>query len=452
MNQRALATGFLSVLLGWIAGGQPGRDDQVGPPFDPTAGSLSRSEPPSIYASDPRDGWNQVFYLLFTRTIDARVMADGARVFGAGNDRLPLSDRRVRRIESGDRAIDPLYPSWLWMGSIHFDFEPGNAWRTLDKPGHSRLVAALQEIRRTAGSRSPAARALMQADLWSAYDMLHAVTKPRRGSQGNVERLLRAQALLPLLAGTMQALALSADEISRLPDTYSAAAKTFGLPDLLANAAGWMEIRWFPDRSHEYAAGHRRAARVFIQPPKAPADEAAFLNRFRDHRGDNLGSLSSVALLIQLLLLADDGTVVPSPITYEVQFRGKATRRGGLEIPQYELSRRQLLSSPSSGGLVGVHANAPAYLPIAGNDFAFATPPGLDSQPVLAPLQARCTMCHGSSPRDVGVLMTFSRHTGSGTVPGVVRLASADSIHAHDVAARKMKTNEFKALHEHWQE
>jgi hypothetical protein len=51
-----------------------------------------------------------------------------------------------------------------------------------------------------------------------------------------------------------------------------------------------------------------------------------------------------------------------------------------------------------------------------------------------------------------GVLMTFSRHTGPGTVPRVVRLASAESVHAHDVAARKMETNEFKALQEHWQE
>jgi hypothetical protein len=213
MNQRALAVAFLSVQFAWIAGGQPGRDDQVARAFDPTAGSLSRSEPQSIYASDPGDAWNQVFYLLFTRTIDARVMADGARVFGAGDDRLPLSDRRVRRIESGDRAIDPLYPSWLWMGSVHFDFEPGNAWRTLDEPSHSRLVAALQEIRRTAGSRSPVARALMQADLWSAYEMLHAMTKPRRGSQGNVERFLRARTLLPLVAGTMRALALSGGDL-----------------------------------------------------------------------------------------------------------------------------------------------------------------------------------------------------------------------------------------------
>jgi hypothetical protein len=31
----------------------------------------------------------------------------------AGDRRLTLSPRTVTRIESGDRAADPLYPSWL---------------------------------------------------------------------------------------------------------------------------------------------------------------------------------------------------------------------------------------------------------------------------------------------------------------------------------------------------
>ena len=338
------------------------------------------------------------------------------------------------------------------MDSAFFDFERDSAWRVLREPRYSRLVAALEGVRRTAPSRQPLARALMQADLWSVHDMLHAMTRLRRGpSAGNSAERERAQRLLPLVATTMRALALSGEEIARLPDTYSAAAMALGLPDLLGDRTGWMEIRWFPLRSHDQAAGHRRAARVFFRPSEWPNDEAAFLNRFRERHGDNAPALSSVALLIQLLLVASDGTIVPSPITYEVQFRGTAARARAAEIPQYELSRRQLLSSPATGGLVAFDATAPAYLPMAGNDLAFATPPQLDGEPVVAPLGARCSLCHGPGP-GVGHLVTFSKSTAPGQpLPPVDRLVSAQNVHPGDVARRKTELEQFKALRQYWQ-
>jgi hypothetical protein len=453
MNFRPLVAPILFLLLVSFTITQADEGQQAMRSFDPLRGSLERSEPHSIYAPDPEDAWNQVFFLLFTRTIASRVRADGATPLASGDDRLALSSRRVTRIESGDRAIDPLYPSWLWMGSTAFDIEHDRPWRILREPVYSRLVVALEGVRRTARSRPALARALMQADLWCVHDMLDAMTRPRPGpaTGDRAERERRAQALLPLVAATMRALALPGEEIARLPDTYSAAATAHGLPDLLGDRSDWMEIRWFPDRSHEYAADHRRAARVFFRPAERPNDAAAFLQRFRERQGDNLAALESVALLIQLLLVASDGTVVPSPITYQAQFRGSAARPRGAEIPQYDLSRRQLLSSPATGGLVGFDANVPAYLPIAGNDFSFATPPRLDGEPVLAPLGARCAFCHGSAS-GVGHLMTFARHTFPGQpVPEVVRLVTARRVHPGEVARRKMEREEFKALRQHWQ-
>jgi hypothetical protein len=452
VNYHPLAA-IVFLLLVWFPITQADDGQHATRAFDPLRGSLARSEPQSIYGPDPEDPWNQVFFLLFTHTIASRVMVDGVPAFASGDDRLALSDRRVTRIESGDRAIDPLYPSWLWMGSTAFDFDRDSSWRVLREPHYSRLVVALEGVRRTARSRPPLGRALMQADLWSAHDMLDAMTRLQRGraASDRGEREQRAHALLLRLAATMRALALSGEEIARLPDTYSAAAMALGLPDLLGDRTAWMEIRWFPLRSHDQAAGHRRAARVFLLPSQWPNDEAAFLNRFRGAQGDNSAALSSVALLIQLLLVASDGTVVPSPITYEVQFRGTAARAGGAEIPQYELSRRQMLSSPATGGLVAFDAIAPAYLPIAGNDLAFATPPQLDGEPVVAPLGTRCSVCHGPGP-GVGHLITFSSSASPGQpVPPVDRLVSAQNVHAGDVARRKMELEEFKALRQHWQ-
>lgn len=100
----------------------------------------------------------------------------------------------------------------------------------------------------------------MQADLWSVYDMLHQATRPRPGRAfgGSAEVAERARALLPLVASTMRTLAVTHEEIGRLPNTYSAAAKPSGLPDLLGDRTAWMEIRWSPWRSHEFAAGHAR--------------------------------------------------------------------------------------------------------------------------------------------------------------------------------------------------
>jgi hypothetical protein len=421
--------------------------------FDPLRDSLARSEPQAIYSPDPKDAWNQAFFLLFTRTIASQVMADGAQMFAAGDARLALSGRRVTRIESGDRAIDPLYPSWLWMGSTALDFEPGRAWRILREPAYSRLVAALEGVRRTASSRPPLARALMQADLWSAHDMLHkmmSIGHPPRAPD-SADRDKQAQALLPLIASTMRALALSREEIAQLPDTYTAAAATpaLNLPDLFGSGSDWMEVRWKPHRTHESAASHRRVARVFVQPAVRPNDATAFLEQFRGRDIDDGGALRSVALLIQLLLVASDGTVVPSRITYEVQFRGTAARASGAEIPQYDLSRRRLLSSSATGGFVGVAADAPAYLPIAMTDFSFATLTSLDGEAVVAPLGTRCTLCHGGP--GVGRLLTFAWHAIPGKPsPPVERLVSAQNVHPGDVARRKMDQADFKALQQHW--
>jgi len=421
------------------------------PRVDLLQDSLKQIEPQPIYAADPRDAWNQVFFLLFTRAVDSRVMAAGANVFAAGDERLALSTQRISRVESGDRAIDPMYPSWLWMGSRAFDFDPNSVGRVLREPRYSQLVGALEKVRHTAGTRPPLARALMQADLWSAYDMLHEAVRTRPGptSPDGREREQRARDLLSPLALTMRALALSADEISRLPDTYSMSAASLGLPDLLGRDDEWMEIRWMPHRSHDSAAGLRRAARVFVRPADPAADATALLNRLRYQQGSDLGALESVALLIQLLLVRDDGTVVPSPITYEAQFRGRAARPAGVAIPQYDLGRRQVLASPAAG-LVRFAADSPAYLPMAGNDFSFATPPRLDGAPVLAPLSARCAACHGPG-LDVGHLGTFSKHSAPGvSLPPVERLARQGHVHASDVAGRKMARDDFLALRQLW--
>lgn len=92
----------------------------------------------------------------------------------------------------------------------------------------------------------------------------------------------------------------------------------------------------------------------------------------------------------------------------------------------------------------------PAYMPAAGNDFSFATPPRLGGEPVIAPLATKCSLCHGPAAV-VGHLKSFSLTLGSRTaVPPVVRLTRDQNLHAQDVAGHKMEMDDFKSLRARW--
>ena len=423
------------------------------PAFDPMRGSLDRAVPQAVYSDDIADPWNELFFLLFTRSVPARVVAPDARPLSSGDERLALSDRRFTRIEAGDRAIDPLYPSWQWMNSTAFDFSGSRRWRVLEEPQLLRLGTAINTVQRTARSRPPLARALMQADLWAAYEMLAAAAQPSGAGTSSyrpaIPRSREASEMLPRLASAMRALALTGDEIAQLPASYPDAVASSRLPPVLVERSAWIEIRWFAHRMHERAANDRRATRVFVKPRQRPADMQAFLNQFRELHGGDGDQLESVALVTEILLITSDGRVVPSPLTWEVQLRGAAARIAGADVAQFELSRRRLLTSPKTGGLVTVGAADPVYLPMAGNDFSFATPPRLDGEPVVAPLATRCAVCHGSKP-GVGHMMTFSKSKAGGPAPPVDRLSPAANLHAREVAARKMASAEFRALMQQW--
>jgi len=419
---------------------------QTPPEFDPLRDSLARDEAQAIYAPDVTDSWNEIFYLLFTRQIRSRLLAEHAIPVEMAHESLALSERRVTRIESGDRAIDPLYPSWTWMGSSAFDMSPDSRWRILLEPRYPRFVKALKTVTASAPERSPLARALMQADLWAVYDMLRTVLPMRPASRGftpdTVLRTQRLEELMPLLARAIRALALTRAEIEALPDNYAAGARAGELPALFSGESGWVEVRSFHERMHESAAMNRRVARVFVKPAKRPQSEAAFLEGLSQGQGQS-DSVAAAALVIQVLLIAADGAVVPSPITYEVQIRTAASdpdsSRAGRQVLQYELSRRRLLSAPRQAGLVVRDELAPAYLPMAGNDLSFATPPRMDGDPVVVPLRSRCVVCHGEG---LGKLFTFATIEK----PRVERLPASEPSHARDVATRKMTREDFRSL------
>ena len=415
--------------------------------LNPRFGSLPKDEPQAVYHPDPGDAWNRIFYCLFTRTVKTRLSQDfseGAPFTSAPMMGFPdfrVSASLFERIEGGDGANDPLYPSF---------FTSVGAAQALVEPRYSMLRAALADALGESRDRPAVDRTLMQGDVWAAFDILSGYRRIA-GPQGESLDERRSE-LLPLLARFIKKLALTPEEIKRLPDNYLAASGVHRLPDLFGARSKWMEIRWLPNRLHDDSVHFRRAARVFIKVASQPANRQTFLDKLREEGLDKAARLDAVALVIQSMLIDSNGAVAPSPITFEVQQRSFKDERGNFvktELGQFEISRKLFLSDPRSGGMVALDDKAGSYLPSSGNDYSFASTQfdraGFTA-PVYAALRTRCVSCHGPG---ANTIFSFAYHPPE-PQPPVERLNRADNKHGNYVAKRKMERDDFKALLREW--
>jgi hypothetical protein len=402
--------------------------------------------PAAVYAPDPNDSWNKIFFYLFSRRVETRVTDEfpesrGATAFTRQEDprvvMLPspisISERAFERDEIGDRAIDPLYPSFL---------RSTGAQVILNDPAYSKLSKILQQALGETRARSPVARALMQADLWSAYDTLYSTAYSQRAMPETSER----RTLLDLLARMIRKVALTGSEIESLPANYPVAAPPESLPDLFRREGEWLEVRWMP-HLHDYSAGYRRVTRVFLKPAHPPRDVNTFLNGLpRDEH--LIADLDGVAIVTQLLVIDAKGRLMPTTLTTDVQVRlfektaDGAYKRTSMQAS--EISRRLLIDNSPSGGLVVENENSPAYLAVAGNDYTFASPqPHLD-MPVQAKLRTRCTACHGE---DLTTVMTFAfKVFPDRPMPPVQQLNPLARQAADSVMEKKAKQKDFESL------
>jgi hypothetical protein len=406
-------------------------------PPEQTEAAFTSNNPQSIYAADPTDSWNRIFHLLFTRTVNADMSSDfpEAGPFTGGEamavSGLRISTRRFERVEIGDRAIEPLYPSFL---------SSAGALGVLTEPRFSELRESLTTAISDQNNRPPIARALMQCDVWAAYDIIFRSGNFRTGDDRQIGE--HKEVLLSLLAQFIRKLALSSAEIRWLPPTYSAAEKVKNLPALFSTESGWLEIRLLPDRVHDFNSSYRRAARVFVKPRRVPENKTKFVENLKDNQHSE--ELEAVALAVQNLLVDTSGRAVPSPIISDVQIRFFSNGNVPVvsEAKEYELSRRLLLTHPVSGGLLEFDDNAPAYLVAAGNDYDFATPLFATHTPVVATLHARCAQCHGTPLKH---LMTLSI-IPIPPIPPVTILNAINSDQAIYVASRKEQRDDYKSL------
>lgn len=195
------------------------------------------------YDVDPKHLWNRLDEALFVRT-------------------APDNGERY-----GSDELDILF----WPTTKHL----------LTSPSHERALQVLDEFIRTHGERlirDPVKRALLQRDLWQLFDW-SAVDDPSRPRSELQQRLV----------AVMKRVALSADEIARLPDNYAEAdahLEAGGFPhELLATNGPWLPLAnangdIAPEHSRSF--GSRSVFTVFVKFPEGRDQALRYLKTLRE--------------------------------------------------------------------------------------------------------------------------------------------------------------------------
>lgn len=300
-----------------------------------------------LYGGTPNHLWDRVHRLFYERA-----GADG-----------PSDD------------VDPL----LWRETKHL----------LTGPSHAQAVRLLDEFLDTGGEKliaDPLKRAVFQHDLWAVFDWLvEAEANPTA-----------REALMVRVARVMRRVAISKEEIERLPDNYAAAIASGALPDrfdpaqrdraflsrdLLAAGGSWMEVGGNNPAASQHAAEIGRSA--FSIRWRLPEGEAATLEYFRTlwdvadpfvldrfvDDGERRVALNPslppppsgthIALVRSMLLVDRTGAIVPAPLTEKIQLRVVTnTQPAFFEIRM----RRRRLFGGEAGGLEAIRPGDRAYL------------------------------------------------------------------------------------------
>jgi hypothetical protein len=281
----------------------------------------------ATYAPDPEHLWNRLYAALYVRATD-----DG-HFFGQDD-------------------LDPL----LWENSTYL----------LTGPRYQQVLGLLTDFLDKRGERliaDPLKRALFQHDLWAVFDWLadpyveHVSKTAHLGAQ---RRALRNR-----LAPVIHRLALSAQQIEKLPDNYRVAVASNAYPlkqdpshadkaflpfDLFDPDGPWVHSQTEGGKpypigkptalTHVYFVGGRSTFFVFMNVPGGRQSTLDFMQRLNafpqpaaSQEGRATGSTShsrsvlspppgtKLALVRQMMLVDDEGKMRPSRLTESVQIR-----------------------------------------------------------------------------------------------------------------------------------
>lgn len=349
-----------------------------------------------IFDSDPGHIWNRTYSCLFVR--------QGPSGIGLGSD-----------------SVDPL----LWPQTRYL----------LTGESHQRALACLDSFLSTHAERAvqdPLRRAILQHDLWAIFDWAAAEDdddfRPQR-------RQLESR-----LAKAIRRLALTSEQLGRLPDTYRAAVAAEGFapaydthhmqqpflpPDLFRSDGSWVCLSAYSKQPTAivHFTGRSRFL-VFMKLPEGRNRTLAYISKLRssyeplirNESGMEFLNLAlpqfppgtEVALARQMIAINNMGKLVPTRLTESVQLRVYHTITPGKKYMNYingpsshdqdffefQMSRQQLFAG-HSGGLLAVAPNQTQYATFSthGLDPFEENSPSREGGVVLK----RCPACHSDS-------------------------------------------------------
>ncbi len=382
-----------------------------------------------VYHPDPQHLWNRLF-----RQFYGRMTKDGR--------------------EYGRDALDPL----LWYDTTYL----------LEGHSHQQAIQLLDEFLSIRGERliaEPLKRAMLQRDMWAIFDWLAL-----RSDDQEVQR----RALQQRLAQVIQVLALPEDEIRSLPDNYEAAVNSqsfpmnyqdenpglaFLPPDLLRPGGEWVCLGRESGpiamtHTEEFPFFGRSVFLVFI---RVPSGREATLNYLRDL---NLRSTSSVpagtevALVRRMLLIDEQGDMVPSPLVESVQIRhfvSSNTQR----FFEFTLSRERLFAW-QTGGLRPLDSSDKEFILFRSQGFDWFGSNSEEAEHGRFATLRTCTACHIEQVLGItGAKSILSYSRQRFPLPDQqqpVLMETTPGLEAQAVISWKLKQGNWQALQALWHE
>lgn len=377
----------------------------------------------AVYDPDPQHLWNRLFRALWSRTT-----VDGA--------------------EYGRDALDPL----LWEG-ITPPF--------LKEPAYGEALRVLDEFLATRGENliaNPLKHAMLQRDLWAVFDWLAVEAK---GSPS------QHQALELRLAQAVQRLALTKEQIERLPDNYQATVNAHVFPMSYQQArpsVAFLPNTLFTPRGDWISVGREGGPiaithvqsfpfvgrSVFLLFVRVPAGREPTLNFFRALQDGapnlELSDGTEVALVRQMLLIDTQGNLVASPIVESIQIRHFYADRDQ-SFYEFILNRNRLFGG-ETGGLEALTPDATdfALFNAHGVDFSILNSQQADQEQVMTLMT--CQACHVDQfQRIMGLQSVLSYSRRRFPLPDQQKLILTETTPLAEIQA----TVRWKLQHGTWQ-
>jgi hypothetical protein len=369
--------------------------------------------PPRPSLSDPKHLWNRLRHRLHVRVEEE---------IAKGPDQIRLDPNEH----------DPLHWSRIWFPEPVDYLVTGTAQRD--------AIALLDEFLNNEGEKletDPLQRALLQHDLWAVFDYVSnpGWLEPHRAQPESKLYRTERRELYRRLARAIDRLALTKEEIGRLPDNYAAAVAarkyTPQLDPARPGEAFLPANLWEPEGPwvllsewaynplairHTAFFGGRSTFAVFLRLPAGRDATVKYLKELREwkpKRGDDIPPNGKAippqvppetqfALARRMMLVSDTGAMVPTRVTESLQVRVLPNPGKGVNeqtFLEFRLRRQELLAG-KAGGLTAVGKDERDR-----SDMLDLGPRHDDEKHIL--ILASCRNCH----TDQGIL-SMNSYTG----------------------------------------